>query len=159
MLFSLADLDVGSIFAIIIPFTHSKNITCRILNARYHKTLTIFTFTNNTPCLLPKLLHENCFQFLLGIGILSKNEILRKFPYCPNLCFKVRQRAKRLIRNCFYYYYYYSHANRNLFFFKEDLASSWKWEFFLTRKWPIEDCLICTILENKQVVLGESENG
>ena len=45
------------------------------------------------------------------------------------------------------------------FFFKEGLASSLKWELFWTRKWPIEDFLICTILEDKQIVLGESENG
>ena len=45
------------------------------------------------------------------------------------------------------------------FFFQGRFSLVLKVRVFLTRKWPIEDCLICTILENKQVVLGESENG
>ena len=114
------------------------------------KTLTIFTLPIIHLVYSPKILRENCFQFLLGIGIRSKNEILRQFPNCPKPLFQ-SAKCETIDKKLFFFFI----PMQIEFFFKKGLASSLKWELLWTRKWPIEDCLICTILKDKQVVLWE----
>ena len=102
--YSLQHLDVGSIFAIIIPFTHSKNITCRILNVRYHKTLTIFTLPIIHLVYSPKFCARIVSNFSLVLAFVPGMEFYGNYLIAQNLCFKVRQSVKPLIRNCFLFF-------------------------------------------------------
>ena len=62
-----------------------------------------FYITNNTRWLLPKILRENCLQFLFGIGIRSKNGILRQFPNCPKPLFQSEAKCKAIDKKLLFF--------------------------------------------------------